>query len=140
MPAFRVLVVDDHPVNRTIGAEVFQYLGCAVTTAANGYQALELMRQGTFDLVCLDRNMPGLSGDELVLQLPAHQFVAAWSTETTDLPARFDSTLSKPLSVAAAANAIVEAVAANGIPFSRSDRRARPSAPVQTESLHRSCA
>ena len=128
---FRVLVVDDHAMNRLIGKEIFQYLGCAVETAESGAAALDILKTRVFDLVCLDRRMPGLGGDEVLGLLPDEQFVLAWSTETSDLPGRFDGSLSKPISIAAAAQAIVAAV--NG-------PKARPSAPAQTESSHLSFA
>jgi CheY-like chemotaxis protein len=128
---FRVLVVDDHAMNRLIGKEIFQYLGCAVETADSGVAVLEILKTNTFDLVCLDRRMPGISGDELLPLLPDQQFVLAWSTETTELPGRFDGSLSKPISIAAASQAIIAAL--NG-------PKARPSAPARKESSRRSFA
>ena len=105
----RVLVVDDHPVNRLVLTEIFTHLGCDVSVAEDGAQALSTSRVDHFDLICLDRHMPGLSGDEVASSLPAEQFVLAWSTDLSDLPDRFNGTLSKPVSLAAAAGAILRA-------------------------------
>ena len=89
----RVLIVDDHPVNRLVLTEIFRQLGCEVATAEDGGQALSAWAPDHFDLVCLDRHMPGLSGDDVVGRLPDDQFVLAWSTDLTDLPARSQSAL-----------------------------------------------
>jgi len=66
----RVLVVDDSPTMRTImrktlAATRFPF---AVTEAAEGLTALELVREGGFDLVFLDYNMPNFSGLETLTE------------------------------------------------------------------------
>jgi CheY-like chemotaxis protein len=105
----RVLVVDDHPVNRLVLSEIFTHLGCDVSVAEDGVQALSTSTVDHFDLICLDRHMPGLSGDEVAAHLPDEQFVLAWSTDLSDLPHRFNGTLSKPVSLAAAQGAMLRA-------------------------------
>ena len=40
-----------------------------VVTATNGQDALDLVREGAFDLVMLDENMPGLSGLETLMMM-----------------------------------------------------------------------
>ena len=107
----RVLVVDDHPVNRLVLGEIFTLLGCNVSTAEDGISALAAASVDTFDLICLDRHMPGLSGDDVVSGLPGDQFVLAWSTDLSDLPRRFNGVLSKPVNLAAAESAITRAMA-----------------------------
>ena len=107
----RILVVDDHPLNRRILAELFEALGCSVATAECGLDALAASSVERFDLICLDRHMPGLSGDQVLAALPVDQFVLAWSTDLTDLPCRFNGTLAKPLTLAAAESAIARAIA-----------------------------
>ena len=118
----RVLVVDDHPVNRRVLSEVLTHLGCEVAVAEDGAQALAAVADEPFDLVCLDRHMPGLSGDAVAARLPPGQFVLAWSTDTADLPARFDGVLAKPVTIAAAREAMAQAEARR--------RAARPSRPA----------
>ncbi|HEY0435440.1 MAG TPA: response regulator [Phenylobacterium sp.] len=107
----RVLVVDDHPINRLVMTELFTQLGCAVTEAEDGEQALSMSSAETFDLICLDRHMPGLSGDEVLSRLPDEQFVMAWSTDLCDLPERFNGVLAKPITLASAQAALEKAVA-----------------------------
>jgi CheY-like chemotaxis protein len=107
----RVLVVDDHPVNRLVLAEIFGYLGCNVSTAEDGSQALAASEVDHFDLICLDRHMPGLCGDDVASRLPMETFVLAWSTDVTDLPQRFNGVLDKPVSIASATGALERAKA-----------------------------
>lgn len=109
--ALRVLIVDDHPVNRLVLTEIFTHLGCDVSTAEDGAKALSSSGVDHFDLICLDRHMPGLSGDEVAARLAADQFVLAWSTDLTDLPERFNGALCKPVTLAGAQAALVRAAA-----------------------------
>ncbi|MDJ0841972.1 MAG: two-component regulator propeller domain-containing protein [Acidobacteriota bacterium] len=66
--AFRILVVDDEPVNRRV---LFNYLlgHYRVTEAADGPEALRLLEKERFDLVLLDVMMPGLSGYQVCRDL-----------------------------------------------------------------------
>ncbi|MDH4556001.1 transporter substrate-binding domain-containing protein [Pseudomonas sp. BN417] len=61
----RVLVVDDHPVNRQILAQQLGFLGHEVTEAENGEDALALWRTRPFDVVATDCHMPRMNGAEL---------------------------------------------------------------------------
>lgn len=58
----RVLVVDDHPVNRTVAEAMLRDLGCDVATASNGEEAVAKVPALTPDLVLMDCHMPGMSG------------------------------------------------------------------------------
>jgi|SRR5579859_51110 len=124
----RVLVVDDHPINRLVMGEVFGQFGCVVTLVEDGGQALRAVAIEDFDLICLDRHMPGLSGDEVLAQLPADQFVMAWSTDTTDLPQRFNGVLAKPVNLAAAEVALARAKAWRAARAGRSPQLSAPRA------------
>ena len=104
--ALRVLVVDDHPVNRLVLTELLTHLGCDVTVAQDGAEALAATRIGDFDLICLDRHMPGLSGDDVADRMPPEQLVLAWSTDLSDLPERFNGVLAKPINMDALVRAL----------------------------------
>jgi CheY-like chemotaxis protein/class 3 adenylate cyclase len=65
----RVLVVDDNQVNRMLLARAVEAQGHNVTTAENGRQALELLRDQPFDLVLLDILMPEMDGYETLGQI-----------------------------------------------------------------------
>jgi two-component system sensor histidine kinase RpfC len=60
----QVLLADDNPTNREVLGRIIERGGHAVTRVADGDQALDAMEAGRFDIVLLDRNMPGLSGLE----------------------------------------------------------------------------
>ncbi|ADU63651.1 MAG: response regulator [Pseudodesulfovibrio sp.] len=57
-----VLLVEDEPVNRISVLRLLEKLGHAVVTAEDGFQALERVRSGTFDIVLMDIQMPGMDG------------------------------------------------------------------------------
>ncbi len=60
--AMRVLVVEDHPVNRKILESWLVAQGHTVTAAENGEIALELCNQQGFDVILMDVNMPVMDG------------------------------------------------------------------------------
>jgi DNA-binding response OmpR family regulator len=66
-----VLVVDDNELNRDVLARRLERQGHQVKVAANGRQALEMVRAGQFDLVLLDIMMPELNGYQVLQQLKA---------------------------------------------------------------------
>ena len=77
IPLKRVLVVDDHLVNRTILERQLSAQGIAVTSHALASEALEAvarMERGEgpeFDLLITDHEMPGMSGLDLAVTLRA---------------------------------------------------------------------
>ena len=58
----RILFVEDDPFGREIGQGMLQRLGCKVTLAKDGQEALQLMEQETFDLILMDCQMPVMTG------------------------------------------------------------------------------
>lgn len=62
---FRVLLVDDEEVHRTLEKEVLDGPRYDISEACNGEEALALLREREFDVVLLDKRMPGMDGDEL---------------------------------------------------------------------------
>ncbi|MCP4447963.1 MAG: sigma-54-dependent Fis family transcriptional regulator [Myxococcales bacterium] len=69
----RILVVDDEEGVRSFVAESLQTEGHAVSQAASGEEALDMARQGSFDLVITDLRMPGIDGLELLETLRGEQ-------------------------------------------------------------------
>lgn len=59
-----VLVVEDDPVSRRVTHHFLTALGWTATTACDGFEALEILDTGTFDLVLMDCQMPGMDGFE----------------------------------------------------------------------------
>ena len=60
----RVLVVDDHDINRRAIQLILQPLGCDIATAADGMAALKICETTSFDLIFMDVRMPELDGRE----------------------------------------------------------------------------
>jgi two-component system, OmpR family, KDP operon response regulator KdpE len=67
----RILVVDDESQIRRVMRTTLTMHGYEVSEAANGDEALGLVRSSDFDLVLLDVNMPGKSGLEVCRQIRA---------------------------------------------------------------------
>ena len=65
----RVFVADDSKPSKMLTILLLQSLGCTVTGADDGLQALEITSKQPFDLIFLDENMPGLLGSDVAEQL-----------------------------------------------------------------------
>ncbi|HEX7944259.1 MAG TPA: ATP-binding protein, partial [Phenylobacterium sp.] len=61
-PGVRVLVADDHPVNREFVRLVLSPFGAEVTEAANGAEAVDWAGRQPFDIILMDLRMPVLDG------------------------------------------------------------------------------
>lgn len=62
----RILVVDDVEDNRAVLTRHLKRQGYDVDPAVNGYQALEMAANGSYDLILLDVRMPGIDGHEVL--------------------------------------------------------------------------
>jgi len=60
----RVLVVEDHAVNRLLATRMLKKFGCEVAIAENGRIACERTEQESYDLVFMDCQMPEMDGFE----------------------------------------------------------------------------
>lgn len=67
----RVLIADDDPVSLRFLAAAVSQLGGEAVAVAEGAAALAAATGQSFDLMLLDRRMPGLGGAELLLALRA---------------------------------------------------------------------
>jgi len=60
----RILLAEDDLINRLYATELLGQLGHHVTEAHNGFEAIETLKAGNFDLVLMDVRMPGMTGQE----------------------------------------------------------------------------
>lgn len=105
----RVLVAEDHPVNRKVVGLLLQSMGHQVSFAEDGQQALTQASQSDFDLVLMDIHMPvmdGLSSARHIRALPGERgqvpivaLTADVMNDAADLAmaAGMNAFLSKPL-------------------------------------------
>lgn len=64
-----VLLVDDHPTNRTLLVRQVQTLGYAAESAEDGIEALKKWKTGRFGLIVTDCHMPRMDGYELARRI-----------------------------------------------------------------------
>lgn len=69
----KVLVIEDNAINREVVAEAMTLNGWDVDTAEQAEPGLEHWRDNTYDLIIMDRQMPGMSGEEAVAQIRAEE-------------------------------------------------------------------
>ncbi|AYH42627.1 response regulator [Azoarcus sp. DN11] len=58
----RLLLVEDNELNQEVASELLRAAGFRVDVAANGAQAVQCVRQGGYDLVLMDMQMPVMDG------------------------------------------------------------------------------
>jgi CheY-like chemotaxis protein len=58
----RVLIADDHEINRRAFSLILETVCAGVALAEDGRQALDILAHEPFDLVLMDLNMPRLNG------------------------------------------------------------------------------
>lgn len=68
-PGLHVLVAEDNPINQATIREQLERLGCQVTLAQDGEEALSLWDGNNHDLLLTDVNMPHMTGYELARRL-----------------------------------------------------------------------
>lgn len=69
---FKILMVDDDPVNLTIMRSLFATTDYAVTTVTSSEKALEVLQQDEWDLVIIDAMLPYISGYALIEIIREH--------------------------------------------------------------------
>jgi len=67
--ALAILLADDNAINREVAIGYLAAWGHAVTPAADGLQALDLLERQRFDAAVLDVHMPGADGFEVTREI-----------------------------------------------------------------------
>lgn len=116
-PTRRVLLADDQELVRRSTARLLEQLGFEVTSAADGFEALEAFEASPllFDAVILDVGMPRLSGVETLRRLRETQpglralLVSGRPIDEPDAPS--SSHLEKPYDLAELRQALTDLLA-----------------------------
>ena len=66
---FRVLVVEDNTIAQTVAKSILAQLGCDTHLAETGQKALELWKNGHYDLMLMDIGLPDIDGYALTHQI-----------------------------------------------------------------------
>jgi two-component system KDP operon response regulator KdpE len=107
MRAVRILVVDDDPQLRRVIKAALARQGYIIGDARSGEAGLEKLRDERYDLVILDRNMPGMGGVEACRSMREHSdlgiiMLTVRKTEAEEiegLDAGADDYITKPFSM-----------------------------------------
>lgn len=60
----KVLLVEDNKINRLIAGKALEMLGTTYVEAINGIEAIEILKNESFDLILMDIQMPEMDGVE----------------------------------------------------------------------------
>jgi two-component system sensor histidine kinase/response regulator len=69
----RVLLAEDNPVNVEVATAMLDSLGLQVHCARNGEEALQAARQGGYDIVLMDCQMPVMDGFAATAEIRRHE-------------------------------------------------------------------
>ncbi len=116
-----ILLVEDNPANMRVTQALLESLGCRVTPARNGLEAVGTYRENKFDLVLMDCQMPEMDGYEAtrairqiegfqgrrtpIVALTAH---AMDGSREASLESGMDDQITKPLTMAVLTGKLLE--------------------------------
>jgi two-component system, sensor histidine kinase and response regulator len=75
--SLRILLAEDNLVNQKVAMTMLGKMGHRTTLATNGLEALEQWRQGDFDLVLMDVQMPEMNGLQATTQIRREEAIDA---------------------------------------------------------------
>jgi signal transduction histidine kinase/CheY-like chemotaxis protein len=116
-----VLIVDDNDTNRHILETQLKAWGMTTTSASSGRQALEKVKQGRFDVILLDLQMPEMDGVTLAreirknAQVPLILLSSSGSVEIGEAGSFFRYQIPKPVKQSLLFDALLE-VAGRAVP------------------------
>lgn len=116
----QVLVVEDNEINQLVAMELLQQMGMLVSVTNSGEQAVRMVRDGNYQAVLMDIQMPGMDGFQATAQIRKNEGmeqpllpVIAMTAHALNgdsqkaLEAGFSDYVSKPVDVSKLANVLV---------------------------------
>jgi signal transduction histidine kinase/ActR/RegA family two-component response regulator len=115
---WRILIVEDNPVNQIVAARALRTLGYSPDIASSGEAALDVLLQRPFDLILMDCQMPGMDGYQTAAEIRRREAgrhrtpIVAMTANNVDgdrercVAAGMDDYLSKPFRMAALERAL----------------------------------
>ena len=105
---YKVLVVEDNLVNQKVAVSFMRKLGFQSDTATNGFEAIEMAKKNSYDLILMDCQMPMCDGYKATQQIRMSNKVIPIVALTADvigeskmrcIEAGMDDFLSKPMTI-----------------------------------------
>ncbi|MBI3161836.1 MAG: response regulator [Chloroflexi bacterium] len=116
----RILIAEDNVVNQKLAVRMLDRMGYRPDTVANGIEAIEALRRGSYDVILMDVQMPEMDGLEATRvirrEFPAQDqpFIVAMTASAMQgdreecLTAGMDDYVSKPIDVKELSRALEE--------------------------------
>ncbi len=126
----RALVVDDESMNLVVARGIFKGYGMITETVSSGYEAIEMCRSNTYDLIFMDHMMPGMDGVETMKRIRSDKTTMNKDTPVIALTANaistaremfmaegFDGFVSKPIELIELERAIKKVIPESKISY-----------------------
>lgn len=65
----RILLVEDNPINQKVAVKLLSKAGFSVDTANNGFEAIQALQNGLYQMILMDVQMPEMDGFEATLRI-----------------------------------------------------------------------
>ncbi|HSN90621.1 MAG TPA: response regulator [Anaeromyxobacteraceae bacterium] len=117
----RILVIDDEAVVKELLARVLGKAGHEVVAVSNGEEALREIVKARFDLLIVDKNLPGMNGLDVMRLVRGHEphlraiLITAYPTRESEVEAKelgIHAYVVKPFGIVAMIATVDEAIRA----------------------------
>jgi PAS domain S-box-containing protein len=133
----RILLVEDSPINQTVGIGMLARLGYTADIAENGRKALDAVMRLAYDVVLMDIEMPEMDGAQTTVAIrqalprTQHPRIIAMTAHALlgdrerFLAAGLDDYITKPVRIEVLANALRRCVALPPVPVNETHLKAQ---------------
>lgn len=118
-PDLNVLIVEDNQINQEVCKDILELMGCKVTLAVDGNEAVKFAQGSPYELILMDIQLPGIDGYEATRQIrrdgnPFRPIIIALTASALDndkgkcLEAGMDDYISKPMEASQLEDALLK--------------------------------